>query len=452
MRPISMRSTPTFTSVQEERGRSAIESTTASGCGSASRSAPGRNLPVRTSTPRSPIALAPPMSASTSSPTITASAGVASTSASAASKYAGVGLAHDLRLDARGVLEPGDERAGVEERPAARLPPAVPVQADEPRALAELGEGPVQVVVGEDFARSRRSRRRRREGRPRRRRRRARRTRRGRLGSSSSSARARACPARACPAASGVVVDVLALELESDAAELVGEPTPRARVVLFVTKRSRWPSSRSARTASGAPGIGLPRDVQDTVDVQENRRHPHRVYSGARRGSRSPSSEIELALLALERPRRAARPEDRDPRRGGLRRRRLGDPVPRRRKRRLAPEGRACRPRGRPGRAQPVRATASSRSSASPRRSGRACSVERKRRPTTADGRGPGAPPREEEAPRNDEEAPSASDRRRPRRALPGRSSRPSSRYSTVTVLARLRGWSMFRPRRRAIR
>src|SRR4051812_26640561 len=58
-------------------GRSAIESMTPSGWGSAFSSAADLNLPVRTSTARIPIRLAPPMSASMSSPTITASAGLA---------------------------------------------------------------------------------------------------------------------------------------------------------------------------------------------------------------------------------------------------------------------------------------------------------------------------------------------------------------------------------------
>ena len=61
-------------------------------------------------------------------------------------------LADDLRLDPRRVLEPGDERARVEQRPARGLPPAVLVQADEAGAALELREGPIQVVVAEDPA------------------------------------------------------------------------------------------------------------------------------------------------------------------------------------------------------------------------------------------------------------------------------------------------------------
>ena len=52
-----------------------------------------------------------------------------------------------------------------------------------------------------------------------------------------------------------------------------------------MTKRIRWPAARSRRTASTAPGIGSPLNVQHAVDVQENRRHGRRVYSV---GSRVP--------------------------------------------------------------------------------------------------------------------------------------------------------------------
>src|SRR5215211_4525971 len=64
-------------------------------------------------------------------------------------------------------------------------------------------------------------------------------------------------PCRSFPAASGVVVmsslsSLKPIDCSSPASML------RARVVLFVTKRTRWPRSRRARTASGAPGTALP--------------------------------------------------------------------------------------------------------------------------------------------------------------------------------------------------
>ena len=51
-------------------------------------------------------------------------------------------------------------------------------------------------------------------------------------------------------------------------------------MVEFVTKRIRWPAVAQLRAPRrAAPGIGSPRDVQDAVDVEQNRRHGRRVYS-----------------------------------------------------------------------------------------------------------------------------------------------------------------------------
>ena len=89
------------------------------------------------------------MSASMSSPTITVSAGLGPQLGERGLEVRAAGLADDLGLDACRVLEPGDEGARVEQRPARGLPPAVPVQADEARAGVELRERSVQLVVGE---------------------------------------------------------------------------------------------------------------------------------------------------------------------------------------------------------------------------------------------------------------------------------------------------------------
>src|SRR5215211_5440529 len=75
-----------------QSGRCARELTIPSGVSPKRSTASGRNFPVRTSTVRSPQALAPARSDSTSSPTIHVMPGSASSAASAASKYAADGL------------------------------------------------------------------------------------------------------------------------------------------------------------------------------------------------------------------------------------------------------------------------------------------------------------------------------------------------------------------------
>src|SRR5436190_3317217 len=75
-----------------QSGSAAIESITPSGLTVASSRTSSRNFPVRTSTLRSPNAVAPPTSASTSSPTIQVCSGSYSSASSAAAKYAALGL------------------------------------------------------------------------------------------------------------------------------------------------------------------------------------------------------------------------------------------------------------------------------------------------------------------------------------------------------------------------
>src|SRR6185437_10554392 len=73
-------------------GSCAIEETIPSGETIACSRSSGRNLPVRTSTVRMPIAWAPTMSPSRSSPTTHVSSGSESIASIAAWKYAGLGL------------------------------------------------------------------------------------------------------------------------------------------------------------------------------------------------------------------------------------------------------------------------------------------------------------------------------------------------------------------------
>ena len=224
-------------------------------------------------------------------------------------------LADDLGLDPRRVLEARNERAAVQARPARGLPPAVAVQTDETRPGVELGKRTVQVLVAEDapgllgLVRPA-------EERPRRRVRRARSGHRDRP----SSARGRACPragVRRRPGSSSARRPRARRPARSSPASC-----RRPRVVLFVTKRRRCPSALGHRD----PGArhGLARHVQDAVNVEQNRRHAPRVYSRPPRTC-DPAGRDRHSHVALQRAGRPARPEDRDPRRGELRRRCFGD-------------------------------------------------------------------------------------------------------------------------------
>ena len=108
------------------------------------------------------------------------------------------------------------------------------------------------------------------------------------------------------------------LELEADRAQLVREE-PAARVVLFVTKRSRCPAARRARTASGAPGTASPETCRTPSMSRRIAAIATRVYSGAQPAG-DPARGDRPALLALERagaastrrrPRRGSRPSSR---------------------------------------------------------------------------------------------------------------------------------------------
>ena len=299
-------------------------------------------------------------------------------------------LADDLGLHARRVLEPGDERARVEERPAGRLPPPVLVQADEARA-------------------SRRAPHRRGS---------ASRRRRPRAVSSLSSA-----PPRRTTSASRSTSSTRAARSSRTAAMVSAstrlpceEPAAATGVVVSSSSSSSTPSPRSSPASCARPrrvvgdeaepvpvgpesphrlgpaGHGLARHVQDAVDVEQNRRHAPRVYSRAPRAC-DPAGRDPASDFALERAGRPACPEDRVASRGALRRRRLGDALgraegPARTRRRPGGPGR------RAGRAEPVpEPRARTRAS---RRALRAALRTRPRRRDEADDGGEGAASRRE--------------------------------------------------------
>ena len=93
--------------------------------------------------------------------------------------------------------------------------------------------------------------------------------------------------------------DVLALEVEADRLELARErPAGPGRVVGDEAEAVTF--SRSDRGVGGA-GHRLARNVQDAVDVQQNRGHRTRVYSGAQPAG-DPRRGDRLPLLALSGP------------------------------------------------------------------------------------------------------------------------------------------------------
>ena len=292
------------------------------------------------------------MSASTSSPTIHVSSGSASSAVER-----GLEVRRRSACRARSPRRPaayssaGDERARVEQRPARRLPPAVLVQAVELGAGLELGERAREVHVAEDLVR---------------------------LG-------------RLVAAAEQHGVGALADEL--DPVEVLDDRRHRQREHALAARARARPRSassaaprprarsraRAARSASVGASAGrvvgdeaepvpvgaqprdrlrrardrLARDVEDAVDVEQNARPWSGESIRVTRSVSMPARRDRAALLALERPGRPARAEDRDARRGDLRRRGLvgadrGAEAARGR------EGGPVAPRGRPGRAQPV--------------------------------------------------------------------------------------------------
>ena len=204
-----------------------------------------------------PCRCAPTMSPSRSSPTIHVSPASASSASSAAAKYCGARLAEHRRLGVGGVLEPGDERARVEAR----------------RRRPSATSGSCAGSRG---------------------RRRPRSSRNARFRFRYEKTRPVSSPSSAPPistASTFMPIELQALEVVEDAGHRQREhalalraraPRPlrssaaprrrasmpiarrcstscaRERVVVFVTKRIRWPRSRRRRTASTAPAIGSP--------------------------------------------------------------------------------------------------------------------------------------------------------------------------------------------------
>src|SRR5262245_2857182 len=226
-------------------------------------------------------------------------------------------LAEECRLDLRRVLEPGHERAGVEERSPARLPPPVSMQAVELRARFELGERTGEIHVAEHLVRLVRL-----------------------VGSADEDGvsvladeldslevvddprhRQRKDPA-ACEGprrGNRSRLKLVLLEIDSQPLELEGEILASAGRVI----------GDKAQAVAGLAQIldrlrgtwnSAPRDLEHALDVQQNGRHGRRVYSGDALGEPPPVGD-RAAVLALERTGRPARSEDRIESRGGLRRR-----------------------------------------------------------------------------------------------------------------------------------
>ena len=185
-------------------------------------------------------------------------------------------LAEDRRLDLRRELEAGDERAGVEHRPVLRLPPAVAMQREEVGAHLDLAERAGDVRVREDA--------------------------RVLLGILAQAAdedgvdveadelhlagevvgearhreREHALPGELPRGDRRGRLQLVVLELDPEAAQVVGQRRARPR------RRVRHEPQPVAVLAQPRDGLGRPpnrlaRDVQDPVDVQEDRGHRGRV-------------------------------------------------------------------------------------------------------------------------------------------------------------------------------
>ena len=179
-------------------------------------------------------------------------------------------LAEDDRIDARRVLEARDERARVEHRTAARLPPLVLVEAVERRTHLDLVERACKVHVAEDLVGLERlvaaadehglgvvaheletlevgDDRAHDEG-------------------EHALSRELACGRSRCRLQLAVV------EREAHLAQLLGEPGARARRVVGDEAES---VTRAAKLRDGFRGARgrLPGDVQHAVDVEQNARH-----------------------------------------------------------------------------------------------------------------------------------------------------------------------------------
>ena len=87
-------------------------------------------------------------------------------------------------------------------------------------------------------------------------------------------------------------LQLLVLELDAERAQRLRERA-RVRVVELVTKRRRWPASRSRRTASAAPGSALP-DTCRTPSTSSRIAAMERESIRVTRSVAVPLSEIEL--------------------------------------------------------------------------------------------------------------------------------------------------------------
>ena len=157
-------------------------------------------------------------------------------------------------------------------------------------------------------------------------------------------------------------LQLVVVDREAERAQLLAELRARHRRRV---RDEADPVAGGAQPPDGVDGSGdrLAGDVQHAVHVEQNRRHGRRVYS---LGSRLP-------VLPVERPRRPARAEELDPRRGAVRRRGLGG-ADRRRARGACSSGsaRSC--------ARSPRTSARSSATASSRPTGSSSSCARRRR------------------------------------------------------------------------
>ena len=217
----------------------------------------GRNFPVRTSTVRSPQAWAPTMSLSRSSPIIHVIRASASSASSAASKYAGVGLprivASTCAANSRPATNAPESSIGpcfvCHQRLRCNAKRSAPISTS-PNARAMFGYEKTRAFCSGSSPRP-----------PMR---------------TASTLKPTSCisPARSS-ARPGIVsastrfpassrAATAAVVCSSSSSSSIPRPrrssasAARARVVEFVTNRSRWPFSRSRATASAAPRIGSP--------------------------------------------------------------------------------------------------------------------------------------------------------------------------------------------------
>ena len=94
-------------------------------------------------------------------------------------------------------------------------------------------------------------------------------------------------------------LELVVLELDAERTKLAGQLRARPRGVV---RDETQPVAGLAElaTASAPPGIGSPETWRTAVDVQQNRSHGARVYSGHPLGRPAPFGD-RAALLALER-------------------------------------------------------------------------------------------------------------------------------------------------------